>query len=214
MRKMMLLAVMMGLAAMMLVAAPASAQDLDGFCEDFDGDFFCDEDDFFVNDFFVNDFFVNDFFDDGVEQEAESGDVDQSFDVSQTGDNSNQTASIQGTANTGNAQNVIDVVDAGDFGDFDGDRVFVNDNDGICEDDDDEDCFLFGDDVFFGDDGVFVFGDDNGECDENGDDEDCIVIVDDFFGDDDDVDFIVRDDDLFDDGTEFEFEDFGADIEL
>src|SRR5215212_8033477 len=31
-----------------------------------------------------------------TEQEAESGDVDQSFDVSQTGDNSNQCASVQG----------------------------------------------------------------------------------------------------------------------
>jgi hypothetical protein len=44
------------------------------------------------------------------EQEAESGDVDQDFDVSQTGDNSNQTVGIQGVANTGNAQNVIDLI--------------------------------------------------------------------------------------------------------
>ena len=53
--------------------------------------------------------------DQDVEQEAESGDVEQSFDVSGTGDNSNQTVGIQGTANTGNAQNAIGVIDAGDF---------------------------------------------------------------------------------------------------
>ncbi len=47
------------------------------------------------------------------EQETESGEVDQSFDVSQTGDNSNQCAGIQGVANTGNAQNQISVVQNG-----------------------------------------------------------------------------------------------------
>jgi hypothetical protein len=54
------------------------------------------------------------------DQEAESGDVDQSYNVSQTGDNSNQTVGIQGVANTGNAQNQIGVIqfgsDADDFG--------------------------------------------------------------------------------------------------
>ncbi len=53
------------------------------------------------------------------EQEAESGDVDQSFEVSSSGDNSNQCAGIQGVANTGNAQNQIDLIqydsDADDF---------------------------------------------------------------------------------------------------
>src|SRR5215210_4627704 len=39
------------------------------------------------------------------EQEAESGDVDQSFTVSGEGDNSNQCVGITGVANTGNAQN-------------------------------------------------------------------------------------------------------------
>ena len=65
-----------------------------------------------------------------VEQEADSGDVDQSFRVSNTGDNSNQTASIQGVANTGNAQNFIGVSDGfGDtFNDFDnGDLWWWND---------------------------------------------------------------------------------------
>src|ERR687889_116200 len=193
MRKMMLLGVMMGLAAMMLAAAPASAQNLstsffdrgdDGLVicdfddDDGDGNDECEDLAFIICDFDDDDGdnfdecedinVVRDFdFEDGIfsqetEQEAESGDVDQSFDVSQTGDNSNQTVSTQGVANTGNTQNVIDVVDAGDFGDFDGDRVFVDDNDGICEDDDDEDCFFFVDHFFF-DDEVFVFGDDNGE---------------------------------------------------
>ncbi len=59
-----------------------------------------------------------------VEQEADSGDVDQSFEVSGTGDNSNQTVGIQGTSNTGNTQNTISVFD-GD-GVLDGDDVFDN----------------------------------------------------------------------------------------
>ena len=120
MRKMMLLAVMVAMAALMMAASPAMADDndRDGFDDvtfRFVGDDFCDffgcEDDFDRFDF-------NDGFGD-FEQEAESGDVDQSFDVSNTGDNSNQTAGIQGVANTGNAQNQIGVIDAGGFGDFD-----------------------------------------------------------------------------------------------
>ena len=47
------------------------------------------------------------------EQEAESGDVNQSFNVSNTGSNSNQCAGIQGVANTGNAQNQIGVIQYG-----------------------------------------------------------------------------------------------------
>ena len=43
------------------------------------------------------------------EQEGESADLDQSFEVSSSGDNSNQCANIQGVGNTGNAQNTIDV---------------------------------------------------------------------------------------------------------
>ena len=49
----------------------------------------------------------------GFEQEAQSGDVDQSFNVSNTGDNSNQCAGVQGVANTGNAQNQIGVLQYG-----------------------------------------------------------------------------------------------------
>src|SRR5918997_3595598 len=116
MRKMMLLAVGVAMAARILPAAPAMAQDRNDDFDDcwFFGVWICD-DDFDDRDRFD--------FDDGFgfgdfEQEAESGDVDQSFDVSQTGDNSNQTAGIQGVANTGNAQNQIGVFDAGGFGGF------------------------------------------------------------------------------------------------
>lgn len=44
------------------------------------------------------------------EQEAESGDVDQSFVVNGAGDNSNQCVSLQGAANTGNAQDLASVI--------------------------------------------------------------------------------------------------------
>jgi hypothetical protein len=58
------------------------------------------------------------------EQETESGEVNQSFEVSNTGDNSNQCAGIQGVANTGNAQNQIDLIQYGsDSGDFEFDEV-------------------------------------------------------------------------------------------
>jgi hypothetical protein len=115
MRKMVLLAAMMAMAVMMLAAAPAMADDWDW------------NDDFDDHGFFFGDF----------DQEAESGDVDQSFDVSNTGDNSNQTAGIQGVANTGNAQNQIGVFDAGNGFDgnefFDDDNRFFDNNDGDFE---------------------------------------------------------------------------------
>jgi hypothetical protein len=47
------------------------------------------------------------------DQQAESGDVSQSFNVSNAGDNSNQCAGVQGVANTGNAQNQIGVLQYG-----------------------------------------------------------------------------------------------------
>ncbi len=47
------------------------------------------------------------------DQQAVSGDVSQSFNVSNTGDNSNQCANVQGVANTGNAQNQIGVLQYG-----------------------------------------------------------------------------------------------------
>jgi hypothetical protein len=48
-----------------------------------------------------------------TEQEGESGELDQSFEVTGSGDNSNQCANIQGVGNTGNSQNVIDLVQYG-----------------------------------------------------------------------------------------------------
>src|ERR687893_3308408 len=48
-----------------------------------------------------------------TEQEGESGELDQSFEVTGSGDNSNQCVGIQGVGNTGNAQNVIDLVQYG-----------------------------------------------------------------------------------------------------
>ena len=257
-----MLAVMMALAAMMLAAAPASAQNVSTsffdrgddliICDfdDDDGDNFdeCEDLAFIICDFDDDDGdnfdecedvnVVRDFdFEDGIfsqetEQEAESGDVDQSFDVSQTGDNSNQTVSTQGVANTGNAQNVIDVVDAGDFGDFDNND---NDNFVICDfdnDGDDDECEDFNDGViicdFDGDgrddgdcedfnhnnDG-FVFCDRDRDGKDDGDD-DCFVIFPPFF--DFDFDFDDFNDDVVvldsNDNNEFEFEEVGATIEL
>jgi hypothetical protein len=61
------------------------------------------------------------------EQESESGEVNQSFEVSSTGDNSNQCANIQGVANTGNAQNQIDLIQYGsEADDFEFDEVGSN----------------------------------------------------------------------------------------
>ena len=48
-----------------------------------------------------------------AEQEAQSGDMEQTFEVADTGNNANQTAGTQGVANTGNAQNVIDLIEYG-----------------------------------------------------------------------------------------------------
>ena len=47
------------------------------------------------------------------EQEAESGDVNQSFTVTSSGDNSNQSAAVQGAANSGNTQSQTSVVQSG-----------------------------------------------------------------------------------------------------
>src|ERR671914_2607920 len=45
-----------------------------------------------------------------TEQEGESADLDQTFEVTGEGDNSNQCVGIQGVGNTGNSQNVIDLI--------------------------------------------------------------------------------------------------------
>jgi hypothetical protein len=61
------------------------------------------------------------------EQEADSGEVDQTFEASNTGDNSNQCAGIQGVANTGNAQNQLDLIQYGSTADdFEFDEVGSN----------------------------------------------------------------------------------------
>ncbi len=60
-------------------------------------------------------------------QEADSGDVDQSFESSSTGDNSNQCLAPSFVTNTGNAQNQIGLVQDGSVaGDFEFDEVNSN----------------------------------------------------------------------------------------
>jgi hypothetical protein len=155
MRKMMLLAAMVALAALMMAATPAMADDWDWNDDDknnhkkhdddwnnhkkhdddwnnhhnrffFDDDKFdhFDEDDF-CHFFECDDFDEDDFgdfgdFEQDAEQDVESGDVDQTFVVTNTGDNSNQCVGIQGAANTGNAQNQTSLSQIGsDADDFD-----------------------------------------------------------------------------------------------
>ncbi len=61
------------------------------------------------------------------EQETESGEVDQSFEASSTGDNANQCANIQGVGQTGNAQNQLDLIQYGSTADdFEFDEVGSN----------------------------------------------------------------------------------------
>src|SRR5215218_1516128 len=152
MKKMVLLAALVALAALMLAAAPALAEDhdanrgdhdrnhdnrnhdnrdnrdfgdfLDEFCEDLDGNLICDLDEFcedFDGDFFCDDEEdednLFDGFGDGLfqtsDQQAESGDVDQSFLVTGGGANSNQCVGAQGVANTGNAQIELNILNVG-----------------------------------------------------------------------------------------------------
>src|SRR5918998_3448865 len=132
MRKTMLLAAMLAL-TVLVVGAPAAIAEDDRRNDRHDNDthFVVIEDDNdleFVDSFdFDEDFDRFDFdgeLDQDVEQEAESGDIDQSFDVSQTGDNSSQCVGTQGVANTGNAQNVLDLTQLdGEADDFEFDEV-------------------------------------------------------------------------------------------
>src|SRR5215203_1164867 len=127
-------AVMM--AMMVALAAPAMADDNDR--EDFEFVFFGDNDDDFCDFFDCNDnnddFFCDDFFFDNCrfdgfgfndgfgdfEQDADSGDIDQSFDVTGGEDNSNQTVGLEGVSNTGNAQDQISITQIGsEADDFD-----------------------------------------------------------------------------------------------
>src|SRR5215212_5039465 len=147
MKKIVLLAALVALAALMLAAAPALAEDhdanrgdhdrnhdnrdnrdfgdfLDEFCEDLDGNLICDLDEFcedFDGDFFCDDEEdednLFDGFGDGLfqtsDQQAESGNVDQSFLVTGGGANSNQCVGVQGVANTGNAQIELNILNVG-----------------------------------------------------------------------------------------------------
>jgi hypothetical protein len=58
------------------------------------------------------------------EQDADSGEVNQSFNVTGGGDNSNQCVGLQGVANTGNAQNQTSLIQyASEADDFDFDET-------------------------------------------------------------------------------------------
>jgi hypothetical protein len=121
------------MAAMLVAfAAPAMADDWDWNDDRHDSDRWWwdwnddrhDNDRWWDNRFDNGFFFGGDEIDQDFDQEAESGDVDQSFDVSSTGDNSNQTVGTQGVANTGNAQNQIGVFQIGsEADDFEFDEV-------------------------------------------------------------------------------------------
>ncbi|CAA9464055.1 MAG: hypothetical protein AVDCRST_MAG28-3737 [uncultured Rubrobacteraceae bacterium] len=112
------LAVMMAMTIAFAAPTMAEDRDFDGFdddgfffiVDDFDNDDFCDffdcndDDDFcYFYDCEFDGFGFNDGFG-GFEQEAESGDIDQSFEVTGVGDNANQTVNVSGVANTGNLQ--------------------------------------------------------------------------------------------------------------
>jgi hypothetical protein len=147
MRKIVLLAVMVAMAALMLAATPAMADDHkrndndwkhndwkhndndwnnhhkrffnDDKFDHFDEDDFCD---FFECDDFDEDDF-DDFGDFDFEQDAESGDVNQTYVITNTGDNSNQCVGLQSVANTGNAQDQTSLFQIGsDADDFDFDN--------------------------------------------------------------------------------------------
>ncbi len=114
-------------AMLVFSAVPAMAQDRDDRRDDrsdrseddsfffFGGGGFDDDD--FDNDFFGFDGDDSgfDFNGDGFEfdQDTESGDIEQDFEVSGTGDNANQCVGISGATNTGNAQNLTGVVQFG-----------------------------------------------------------------------------------------------------
>jgi hypothetical protein len=132
MRKTMLLAAMLAL-TVLVVGAPAAMADDDRRDDRRDNDthFIVIEDDNDLDSFDIfdddEDFDHINFdgeLDQDVEQETESGDVDQTFEVTDSGDNSNQCVGTQGVANTGNAQNVIDLTQLdGEVDDFEFDEV-------------------------------------------------------------------------------------------
>ncbi len=82
--------------------------DVDELCEDLNGDLFCDEKD--VVDGFGD--FAEEFFQTS-EQQSDSGEFDQTFDITGGGANSNQCVGAQGVGNTGNAQISLNVLNLG-----------------------------------------------------------------------------------------------------
>ena len=60
----------------------------------------------------------------GFEQETESGEAEQSFEISSTGDNGSQCANVNGTTNTGNLQNQSGSIQyASDIEEFEQDEI-------------------------------------------------------------------------------------------
>ena len=58
------------------------------------------------------------------EQDADSGEIDQSVEAAGSGDNSNQCFGFDATANTGNSQNAIDLIEVdSEASDFEFDEV-------------------------------------------------------------------------------------------
>src|SRR5215217_7341906 len=186
MKKMMLLASVVGLVALMLAAAPAFAQS-DRACDPGNASF-CDRDNDNDNDNDGDDDDGDD--DDGndinsnqrirlndvgnlevsptfeasqeTEQDCDTGDVSQPISVDSTGDNSVTTVGLNPSANTGCAQTALGVLD------FDptlavqgGDFAFNADQFNVIQD---NDCD--GED----DDGDGRHDEDNFNCDDNGDD--------------------------------------------
>ena len=182
---MMLLASVVALAAMMLVAASAFAND------NHNGRDFCDHHDCFDNndnndrDIFRNignvDVSPNIDISQDIDQDADSGDISQPVSVTGGGDNSIQTVGVQPTANTGNVQNATGVLQAAPIvAGLGGDTVINNDNN-----DNNDNGFIV-------------------RCDRDGDGNDDGDNCDDF---DNDHVFCDRDRDGHDDGDCFAFVD-------
>jgi hypothetical protein len=116
--KLVVVAAALMVAMLVALAVPAMARDrnFDRF-DRFDRDPFFNRFDPFFNRFDPFDNGFNNGFGD-FEQDADSGDISQSFNVSGEGNNSNQCVGITGNANTGNAQNQTGVTDFGNFGTF------------------------------------------------------------------------------------------------
>src|SRR5829696_5263596 len=146
MKKIVLLALMMALAALMLAAAPASAQaacekeplppGLEDKCDDEDNDI-TSNDRFRFNNVGNFDFSPTLEASQETEQDCDTGEVSQPIDVTGGGDNSIQTVGVNPSANTGCAQTALGVLDfdpilaaqGGDFAfNFDENNVILDDD--------------------------------------------------------------------------------------